>query len=96
MPLLEHGLFYLMPKIIKITQFKNNIGRLIDEMPSEEYFIVANETYQQKTFVVVTPDLLKKLSEKAGRYDIIASIDEGIEKIREKVSEKYRTIRGFR
>lgn len=88
-------------KIVKRFDFKARLSVHLTEMykitdDKDRYFIVANETYKNKSFIVMSLNKAKDMAIAAGDIQFADSIGGAIEQISQKVSEKYRKIRGQR
>lgn len=84
-----------MPNVIRSTDFKLNTGKCLDEFyaGTENYMVIANESYFKKTYIVVKPDSYMQTLAKAGDLDSVTTISKVLSLIKEKISQKYRDIR---
>jgi hypothetical protein len=84
-----------MPKVLKVVEFRKKMPKEVRPVVEnkEEYLFIANETYQDRSFIVTSPKHYIELNEKAGNKDAVDGVKAILESVKERVSNKYRKIR---
>ena len=86
---------YIMPKVLKVVEFRKKMPKEVRPVVDheEEYLFIANETYQDRSFIVTSPKHYMELNKRAGNDDVVSGVQAILESLRERVSNKYRKIR---
>jgi hypothetical protein len=77
-----------MPKVISTLDLRRKLGQHVKEI--QGYTIVANETFKDRTFLIVEPDMMMGLLIEAGFPKEAGELNNAIRDISAKVSTKYR------
>ena len=83
-----------MPKVISTLDFKKRMKENLESM--DGYMIVANETFKDRSLVVVEPEVMVGLCIRSGNVNYAKGIVQAIDDIGKRVSEKYRKIRSIK
>lgn len=84
-----------MAKTIKVSEFRAKQSENLREILSGDgdFLFAANETYKKASFIVASPDFFINLARAAGREDIASYMEQELENLDKRVSEKYSKIR---
>jgi hypothetical protein len=85
-----------MPRVLPVVEFRKRMPKEVRPVVDggEDYLFIANETFQDRSFIVTSPKHYVELSEKAGNIEGAEGVKKIVEAVRQKVSEKYKKIRG--
>lgn len=82
-------------KIISSNYIRRKLGDVIKDLEDEKVIMIANETFQEKSFIIVKPSVLTNLDDES-LFKLRKEISDALEQISKKVSIKYKKIRSKR
>jgi len=82
-------------RIITIKEFKERMGGYAKDLQTDKVILVANETYKDKSFLMIAPSVFLEL-EPMFLLSVRDKVIKALAEVSEKVSQKYRKIRKLR